>query len=154
MADIAGATAAIEQRLKAGFPGGAIAFENTDPDDPSQPWPPVDEDGKPVLWLFCQVVDVESGIVGFGKPGAQLVQDTGFIKVFVMVPRGSGLAAARAKAVEIGELFRQAQFYDQEPPAYVRTKTPRIGRDPMVSEDGATVAGACCTVPYEFLHQA
>lgn len=153
MPDIAGAWAAIEARLTGNFTD-PIAFENTDPPDPAVTWPPVDMNGAPVLWIFCEIVDVDAAIEGFGAPGSQTVMETGFAKFYVMVQKGSGLAAARAKAVAIGEAFRNALFYNSDPSAYVRTTTPRVGRDPMVSDDGNSVAGACCTVPYQFFHQA
>jgi hypothetical protein len=152
--DIAGALAAIEAAAEGQFPALPIALPNTDPEDPTQPWPPVDSQGKPRLWIFCEVVDTDAKIIAFGKPGSQTILEIGFAKFFVMVAKGSGEAEARAQATAIGEIFRQAKFFDTTPPAYVRTTTPRVGSDPMESEDGATVAGACCTVPYEFLHQA
>jgi len=151
--DIAGALAAIEQRLRDNVTDVPLAFENTDPSDPTA-FPPVDGSGAPAMWIYCETVDVGAAIDGFGKPGSQTVLETGLAKFYVMVAKGSGLDEARTKAAAIGEIYRQQVFYNSDPTAYVRTTTPRVGRDPMVSEDGATVAGACCTVPYEFYHQA
>lgn len=153
MADLAGALAAIQQRLKDSF-ADPMQFPNQAQDDATLPWPPIDAVTKaPVLWIYCEFVDLPPTPF-FGRPGNQTIMEQGLAKFYVMVSKGSGEDAARAKAVAIGEAFRQATFYNQEPPAFVRTKTPRVGKDPLASEDGATVAGACCTVPYEFWHRA
>jgi hypothetical protein len=152
--DIAGALAAIEQRLKDNWTTTPIAFDNVDPADATQVWPPVDGQGRPIAWVFCEVIDVDAKIIGFGKPGSQTIMDQGLIKLSVMVQKGSGLDDARAKATALGEIFRQQEFFKADPTARVRTKTPRVGRDPMISEDGNSICGASCSIPYEFWHQA
>jgi hypothetical protein len=152
--DIAGALAAIEAWLTANWTATPIAFENLDPADPSQPWPPVDGNGAPVAWVFCELVDVDPKMVGFGKPGSQTIIEQGLIKLYVMVQKGGGLADARVKATALGEIFRQKEFFNSDPTARVRTRTPRVGRDPLISEDGNSICGASCSVPYEFWHQA
>lgn len=154
MADIAGAWAAIEQRLRANWTDTKIAFANTDPDPAEGRWPPVDGQGSPAAWVYCEIVSVPAHIAGFGKPGSQTILEEGLIKLYVMVQKGSGLADARAKATALGEIYRQQVFYNETPGAYVRTSTPSVGQDPVESDDGNSVCGASCTIPYEFWHQA
>lgn len=150
-ADFAGAMAAIVQRLKDDWDETPIAIEG---EDPVGDWPPVNDKGQPTPWVLCELVDVESYIAGFGQPGDQVVRDTGFIKLYYMIQKGTGRDAAREAAGRLGEIFRQKQFYNTEPGVAVRTTTPRVGRDPLISDDGNTVSGACCTIPYEFTRRA
>ena len=150
-ADVAGALAAIEARLTANWSATPVIYDNNAPTP--EPWPPENTDGSPAPWVFCEIIDVDARIIGFGLPGDQTVMDTGFVKLNVMVARDSGLADGRTKAVALGEIFRQARFYDTDPTAYVRTTTPRVGRGGMASDDGNYVA-VSCTVPYEFYHRA
>lgn len=80
--------------------------------------------------------------------------DEGLVKLYVMAQKGSSLTDARQIATDLGELFRQQKFYDDSPLAYVRTRTPTVGNDPLVSDDGNSVSAASCTVPYEFIRLA
>lgn len=148
--DIAGALEAIEARLKANWTATPVITENEDAPDP---WPPVDESQNPAPWVFVELIDVDATIIGFGTPGNQTVMDTGLVKMYVMVAKGTRLKKARENAVALGEIFRQQQFFKSDPTAYVRTTTPRVGRSDFVSEDGNWISVAC-TVPYEFYHRA
>lgn len=149
--DLAGALAAIEARLVANWTTTPIAYDNVQVE--TDPWPPVDTDGKPQSWVYVELIDVAAQIVAFGIPGNQTVLDTGLIKLHVMVQKGDGLVLGRQYAVQLGEIFRQQKFYDSDPTAYLRTTTPRVGRDSMVSDNGNWIS-VSCTVPYEFYHQA
>jgi len=149
--NIAGALEAIEARLAANWNTTQVAYDNKLP--PVQPWPPI-VDTKPVPWVFCEIIDADADIVGFGKPGDQTVLDYGIIKLSVMVPKGSGLTTAREHATALGEIFRQQQFYKTDPTAYVRSMTPAVGRGDLISDDGNWVCGAACRIPFEFYHRA
>lgn len=148
--DLAGALAAIEARLATNWTTTPVAYDNTAPEIAM---PPVDGEGVPQPWVFCELIDIDSRIVAFGTPGNQTVLDEGKVLLHVLVQKGSGLDVARQYAVALGEIFRQQQFFKDDPTAYVRTYTPQVGRGSMVSDDGNQVSMAC-TVPYEFFHQA
>lgn len=149
--DVAGALAAIEKRISDNWTTTPVAYENKRPEGE---WPPVDPVTKAAMpWVYCELIDVPAGIVGFGTPSNQTVADGGIIKMHVMVKKGSGLKAARENAVALGELFRQQKFFDTDPTAYVRTYTPTVGRSDLVSDDGNWV-GMACSVPYDFFHRA
>lgn len=149
--DVAGALAAIEAKLTAAWTTTPVVFDNQDP--PDSPWPPQDGSGKPLPWVFCEIVGVNSEILAFGKPGDQTVIDNGIIQLNVMAQKGAGLADARTQAVALGEIFRQQKFYNSDPTAYVRTFTPRVMRGSLTSDDGNWVS-MLCSIPYEFYHQA
>jgi hypothetical protein len=151
---LADALAAIRQRLSDNWTTTQIAFENIDPAPADGIWPPVDPVSQaPVPWVYCEMFD--TGLDGgFGKPGSRNLIEHGMIKLYVMVQKGSGTADAYTKAVALGEIFRDQEFFKSDPTAMVRTRTPRVGQDPLVSADGNCVAGACCSIPYEFWHQA
>lgn len=148
--DLAGALAAIEAKLASEWTTSPIYKDGELP--PSQPWPPVNGSGEPQPFVFIEILDVDASIIGFGTPTNQTVLDSGLCKFHVLVPNDSGLATARAHAVAIGEIFRQKQFYNSDPTAYVRTLTPRIGREASI--DQGNYQSMTCTVPYEFYHRA
>lgn len=147
--DLTGALEAIEQRLIANWTTSRIVLDSQNPGDP---WPPVDEAGNLVPWVTLELLDVDASIIGFGTPLNATVLDSGLCKFHVMVPEGQGLVRARQHAVAIGEIFRQQQFYNSDPTAYVRTLTPRVGRE--VSVDEGNWSSMTVTIPYEFYHRA
>ena len=148
--DLAGALAAIEARLAANWTTTRIAYVNIEPNDP---WPPVNENGSLVSWIYVEVDGDGAEIHAFGTPLNQTVIDTGDIRITVFVPKGEGLDQARAHAVALGEIFRQQLFYNSDPTAYVRSGTPRIDGGIAVSDDGNWVT-MTTTVPFEFYHRA
>lgn len=153
--DLADACGAIVQRLKDNWTATPLAFENVDPAPAAGIWPPVDAVTKaPVAWVYCEIFDDGAPDGAIGKPGSRNVIEFGIIKLYVMVQKGAGTADARDKAVALGEIFRDQEFFKSDPTAMVRTRTPRVGRDPLVAEDGNIVAGACVSIPFEFWHQA
>jgi hypothetical protein len=148
-ANLAGAVAAIMDRLTAQWNTTPIVFDNL---DPQVEIPPL-ADGVPQPWVFCEVVGMPSEIVAFGRPGDQTVIDDGNINLYVMVQKGGGLTPGWDYAVALGELFRQQKFYTTDPTAYIRSLTPSVMRGDMTSDDGNQVS-VLCRIPFEFYHRA
>lgn len=148
-ATLAGALEAIEARLSANWTTSRIIMDNDRREDP---WPPMDENGNLLPWVFVELDDISADIIGFGTSTNNTVLDSGLCKFHVMVPTGQGLATARAQAVAIGEIFRQQMFFTSEASVAVRTLTPRIGREASVDE--GNFVSMTATVPYEFYHRA
>jgi hypothetical protein len=152
-ATLTGAMAAIEARLAANWTATPIVYDNIDPDPDPADGTLVDGVTVPMPWVFVELIDVAANIIAFGLPGDQTVLDEGLLKLHVMVEKGAGMDDARLKAEQLGEIFRQKEFYNTDPTAYVRTMTPRVGRGSMVSENGNWVS-MHCTVPYQFYRRA
>lgn len=154
--NVAGALGAIEARVTDNWTTTRIVFDNKDPE---QPWPPMSptgpmgEAGKPLPWVFVEIVDIPVEPITFGEPGNRLVMDQGIIKMHVMVPKGSGLTDGREKATALGEIFRQKTFYTDDPTAKIISRDPTVGREGMSSETGNTVS-VTCSVAFEFYHRA
>jgi hypothetical protein len=159
MADYAGACAAIRTRFEANWLSGEslitpIAFVN---DTQGRGMPAQDAAGNPVPWVFFEIVHNGSYIVGSGTPGQQTVVYDGVIKGHVFVQVGTGVADGLAKAVAIGEIFRNKVFYDTVTPGcYVRSGfekngQPRIDEGDATSEDGQWFA-VTATIPFQYWH--
>lgn len=148
--NVAGALAAIEARVTDNWTATRVVFDNKDPD---QPWPPMDGQGRPMPWVFVEIVDIPVEPITFGEPGNRLVMDQGIIKMHVMVQKGSGLADGREKATALGEIFRQQTFYTDDPTAKIISRDPTVGREGMSSETGNMVS-VTCSVAFEFYHRA
>lgn len=152
MPDIAGAMAAIEQRLADNWTTTRIAYANTTPD---QPWPPVDETtGNTTPWVLVEVVNTTSGDGprACGEPGNQFWLYIGLINVHVFVPLNFGIAIPRSYASQIGDIFRNAAFYNDTPGYQVRTISPRIDGGDSGSDDG-TWFRVTATIPFEYYHR-
>lgn len=148
-ATLADGLAAIEARLTTLWTTSRIVLDTENPGDP---WPPQDENGSLLPWVWLELLDTSADIIGFGSATNNTVLDSGLCKFHVMVPEGTGLSVARAHAVAIGELFRQTVFFNSESGVQVRTLTPRVGRE--VSNDEGNWVSMTCTCPYEFYHRA
>lgn len=149
-ATLDGALAAIEKRLTDNWTTTAVVLDNN---SGPNPWPPVDGNGELVPWVFVEMDDIKAEIIGFGSPTNNSILDSGLVKFHVLVPKGEGLDRARQYAVQIGEIFRQKQFFNtDDPTAYVRTLTPTMGREASVDE--GNFVSVTCTVQYEFYHRA
>ena len=123
MADIAGAIAAVKQRLRDNFSSCRIEEENL---RPLEPWPPVDSSGNPEAFVVIEVAGSGSDIQGVGQnaAGAQMNIDFGMIRVHVFVPTGQGTATAHSYAAAIAAIFRNTEFYNATPGFAVRTWRP------------------------------
>jgi hypothetical protein len=149
-ATIDGALAAIEARLAANWTTTPIVYDNDDSDGAVPP----QVGDQPTPWVYCEIIEAGPATIhAFGGTGNQTVIDDGIIKLYVMVPKGSGLATGREYAREIGEIFRQQLFYTSDPTAYIRSGTPSVGRGDLTRDDGAWVSVAC-RIPFEFYHRA
>jgi hypothetical protein len=62
---------------------------------------------------------------------------SGLDQAFRHGAKGSGLKRRARKGDRDGRDLPAAGSFSTDPTARVRTKTPRVGRDPMISEDGA-----------------
>lgn len=159
-ADYAGAKAAIIQRFLDNWVSGPnlltpVGYVNSV--DPTI----VDEDGDPrttpwnSTWVMIEVVNSGSRIEAFGSIGNNNVVYYGLIKGHVFVKTGDGTADADAKALAIGEIFRDALFYDNVTAGcFVRSgyrldEQPRIDGGDASSGDGNWFA-VTATIPFEF----
>lgn len=133
MADYAGAKAAIRARLETGWTTTRITFQN---EQPASPWPPVNGDAEIVPWVNLEVVGTGSQIWTFGTEGNRGWRYDGLIYVHVFTPVNTGEAIANQYAVAIGELFRAAKFYDEDPGSYIRTLSPQVDDGDSGSDDG------------------
>lgn len=147
MADFAGAKAAIRQRLVNGWAVTPITYQNETPED----WPPKDSDGLPAPFVNLEVITTRSEMRGAGKPGSQVWCDEGFVYVHVFVPTGQGDETATQFAVQIGEVFRGAKFYDDTPGHNVRTWAPRIDGGGSGDDDGNWFR-VTMSVPFQYWH--
>lgn len=150
MADYAGAVQAIQDRLSANWSTTPIVFQNEVRPDP---WPPIDGEGVPTPWVYCEVIGNASALRGFGLPGDQTWLYLGHVLVHVFVPQGWGTATAHAYAVSIGEIFRSVAFYrDEAAGAEVRTWSPRTDGGSSDADNGNWFR-VTCTVPFEFYYR-
>lgn len=152
-ADYAGALDAIKNRFVDSWANATpIAFVNDN--DPIV----VDESGNDVPWVFFEVLHSGSWIAGSGTPGNQVIVYDGLIKGRVFSPIKTGLAVPMAKAIAIGEIFRNRVFYDNVTAGcYVRTGydrdgQPRIDEGDSFSDDGKWFA-VTATIPFHYYHR-
>lgn len=157
-ADYAGACAAIWQRFEDNWKiaGTAITPVKT-VNDPAADTPVDPTQKNPIAWVLFEIVHGESDIVGSGTPGQQTIVYRGFIKGYVFTPIKSGTDDGLAKAVAIGEIFRNKLFYnDVTGGCYVRTGyakdgQPRINAGDVTSDDGQWFT-TTATIPFEYWH--
>jgi hypothetical protein len=158
-ADYAGACLAIRTRFTDGWKVADVPITPVDYVNKSSPEPPTDPvSNKPVpCWVFFEIVHNGSYIVGSGTPGQQTIVYDGLIKGHVFTPINSGEEDGLAKAVAIGEMFRNKLFYnDVTPGCYVRAGydkngQPRIDAGDMASDDGQWFT-TTATIPFEYWH--
>jgi hypothetical protein len=156
-ADYAGAVAAIEAKFvdewKTGDPPAArtrIAVPNKTPD---APWPPRNESNALQPWVLFSVEGADAGFYAGGTPGNQLYLHEGLIYVHVYVPVGNGTAVAFQLAVLAGEIFRNQNFYNDNPKgSFVRTWAPRIDGGGPGSDD-KTWFRVTATIPFGYMHR-
>jgi len=143
-----GAVAAIQQRMQANWAENVpVSYQNDQP--PQEPWPP--SDGSP--FVYFEVLGTKSDIYAAGLPGSQLWRYLGLIHAHVFVPVNSGSALAQQYAREIGDIFRNKQFYNSIPPNFVWTLSPQTdGGGP--ADDVAGYWRVTCTIPFQFYLQA
>lgn len=133
MPDYAGAKAAIRGRFDTGWTTTRKTYQN---EQPEQPWPPVDGQGLLVPWVNLEILSSPSEIAGAGTKGNHLWHYPGHIFWHVFAPVGSGDGLATQYAVQIGELFRAAEFYNETPGYCVRTLAPSVDDGGSADDDG------------------
>lgn len=150
MPDIAGAMAAIEQRLADNWSTTRIAYANTTPD---QPWPPTDPNtGNAAPWVLIETVNTLDNPRAVGQPGNQFWFYEGLVHVHVFVPLNFGIADARNYASQIGDIYRNKTFYNSVDGYQVRTIAPRVDGGDSASDDG-TWFRVTATIPFEYYHR-
>lgn len=145
MADYAGAVAAIKARMAANWTTTPIVYQNA-----KNEYDPGANDQQP--WVFFEVLGSSSGLRGVGMPGSHVWLYRGFIMAHVFVPVNSGTDTAQQYAVTIGEIFRAKEFYNDTPPACVRTWSPQTDGGADDSEDGKWWR-VTCSIPFEFYYR-
>lgn len=157
LADYAGACAAIRGRFVAGWTVASVLITPVDFVNESGE-PAVDGSGNPTAWVFFEVVHNGSYIVGSGTPGQQTIVYDGLIKGHVFVPINTGVADGLAKAIAIGEIFRNKLFYDAVTEGcfvrsgYDKQGQPRVDEGDASSDDGQWFA-VTATIPFEYWHR-
>lgn len=160
MGSYAAAKAAVRTRLDANWTTTRIAYQN---EVPASPWPPTTGSAGSMTfapWVFLEISNLPARIHGAGKPGSIVTVTPGFILVHVFVPRGSGDATATQYAETIGEIFRNAKFYDAGDGCYARSWTPRVDEGgPAMSSGDIEMANSgnyfrvTMSVPFEYWHR-
>jgi hypothetical protein len=160
-ADYAGAVAAIKQRFidnwqTDGIPTTPYGFVNE-----AAP-PTVDANSNPTTWVLFEIVSLTRTNVGHGTPGNNVIVYDGLIKGHVFVPTGSGVGESDGggvqKALAIGEIFRDALFYDNVTPGcFVRSgydmqSAPSIDDGDVTSGDGEWFA-TTASIAFEYWHR-
>lgn len=155
-ADYAGACAAIRQRFEANWQSGGSLI--TPVDYVNEPGAPaVDASGNPIPWVFFEIIHNGSYIIASGTPGQQTIVYDGFIKAHCFNPINTGVADGLARAVAIGEIFRNKVFYDTVTTGcyvrsgYERDGQPRIDEGDASSDDGQWFA-VTSTIPFQYWH--
>lgn len=161
MSDYAGAVAAIRARFVAGWVIGPdrktpIAFQNETPADALgvaySPWPPANAEGQPIPWVYFEVIGNGAEIRGAGLPGDNIWIYRGGIFVHVFVPEGYGAPEAQRLAVEAGEIFRAATFYNDGLGAKVVAMAPTVDGGATDADNGNWFR-VTCYVPFEYFHR-
>lgn len=160
-----GAKAAIRQRLDDNWTTTRIIGHN---ETPADPWPPTTADPDfpdvPNLapFVFFEVATLPGqSNRGVGTPGDHVAVTRGFIYAHVFVPKGDGTTLAGQYAEQIGEIFRNAVFYNNGDGCYVRTWVPRVdeggnagvGDDEIADITAANWFRQSMSVPFEYWHQ-
>lgn len=159
MGSLAGAKAAIRQRLETNWATTRITVSN---EVPAEPWPPTEPDPaapefpRLVPWVHLEIVTLRNEMRGAGMPGKQVWQADGFIYVHVFVPAGSGDHLANQYADEIGEIFRGALFYNEaNDGCYVRCWAPRSdeGGSATTDADLGNWHRVTMSCPFQYWHR-
>lgn len=157
-ADYAGACAAIRQRFTDSWKVSGVPITPVKSVNEPTAEPPVDPIEKnPIPWVLFEIVHSDSEIVGSGTPGQQTIIYRGIIKGYVFTPIDSGTDDGLAKAVAIGEIFRNKLFYNSVTAGcyvrsgYAKDGQPRINAGDVTSDDGQWFT-TTATIPFEYWH--
>lgn len=158
MGSLAGAKAAIRQRIEENWSTTRITYQN---ETPEKPWPPIELDPAapdfPILvpWVHLEIATLRNEMRGAGKPGSQVWVADGFIYAHVFVPAGTGDQLASQYADQIGEIYRGALFYDNGDGCYVRCWAPRSdeGGNATTDADIGNWFRVTMSCPFQYWHR-
>nr|DAH82777.1 MAG TPA: hypothetical protein [Caudoviricetes sp.] len=166
MADWFGACAAIKAMFTSQWVSGSvrrtpIAFQNETPNDGASPpvtitpWPPIDENGSPVPWVYFEVEGNSGDLRGAGLPGDNVFLDQGHIIIHVFVPKDYGVDEQGQLAIAAGNIFRARTLYQDGAGAKVVCKSPSPPREGAVATypNSGNQYGVTVTVPFEFFYR-
>jgi hypothetical protein len=150
MPDYPGAEEAIKQRVRDNWSTTPVMWDG----DPKPPTTIVGDDGivKPTPWVWGEITNTHSPLVGAGLPGNQLWIYDGLIGLHVFVPADTTDSLAKRHAWDLGEIFRVKLFYNEVDGFGVRTWSPRIGRGGR-GDDAGNWSRASVTIPFEYYHR-
>lgn len=153
MSDYAGAVAAIRARFVADWISTPIAFQNETPQDANgvalDPWPPQDQQGGLLPWVYFEVLATQSDIRGAGLPGNNVWLTRGYIYVHVFTPVGYGYPESLRLADIAGEIFRAKTFYHDGAGSKVLCMAPQTDGGASDADDGNWFR-VTMAVPFEF----
>lgn len=163
MPDYPGAVAAIKARLVQQWVDGSstpltlIVYVNKQPEPPFPPIDPATGNPKPVL--VCEVAGSKSDIHTFGVPGNRFFLYEGLILLHVLVAIDEGVDRAEALAVQAGDIFRAATFYQDANGSFIRTVAPNPpdgGSSANLEgvEVGASLFRVTVSIPFQYFHRA
>lgn len=153
MPDFAGAKAATRARLTDNWNKAPILFANlTQPEGWIGSWPPADPDGTLKPWVYFEILNNGGTIVAGGTRGNNVWNYEGFILAHVFVPIGTGEDLATQYAVEIGEIFRAAEFYNAVDGFCVRTLAPYVDGGGSADDAGSWFR-VTMTVGFTYWHR-
>jgi hypothetical protein len=152
MADYAGAVAAMRARFSGAWTETPIAYQNETPQDESGAaitWPPVNDQGQPLPWVYFEVIATQSDIRGAGLPGNQTWLTRGYIYAHVFTPLGYGYAESLRLADQAGQIFRAQTFYQNGSGAKVICMAPQTDGGASDADNGNWFR-VTTAIPFEF----
>lgn len=126
----AGAVQAVKDYLAANFTAIPVGYLNGEAPASN------DSSGNPTAWALIEIRGTSAEPRSIALKGQKLWTQFFMLWAHVFTPNGSGDSAAREYAEQIGNVFREALFYDSEALHCVRTNTPNVHDGDSGSDDG------------------
>lgn len=131
----------------AAFSDAPIGWPNEDFPDPVSPGGhPVDANGNPRPFIWGEIRSLRADRLSGDGRTKSLIQDEGFVRFHVMVPRGTGTDAAYALAEGLAAIFRVKSF------GGVQTLAPTPAEGGAETEDG-NFFGVSFSVPFWIIYE-
>lgn len=154
MADYLGAKAAMRQRFQDAW-GNTTPIATQNKSAPSGwpgVWPPV-VGGVIISWVYLEILASGATLASAtGTTGNRLWAYEGDINVHVFVPVGDEDDGATELALQAGEIFRAAKFYEGPDGRCIRTLAPLIEDGGSASDDGNWFV-VTMSVPFTYWHR-
>lgn len=148
MSDFGTAMAAVRQHFETGWADQTPVFEQNKPARA-----PIDGNGRPVPWVFLELVGISGARRGVGLPGAQTYEDLGRLTVTVFVPEGSARDRADALAIAAGKIFRDAPTFTDGGGALVQCDAPTPPNpDSAATSPFGNQYGVSTSIPFRFFY--